>query len=90
MANPNLAFGVTRKGVDSVRRESRARDRKHAAELAYVRKAVIAAVPTTWLDSLLTGPDAVIGKQPFTGTDIERLLSAVKKRVEAAAYGPVK
>ena len=44
---------------------------------------VIDAVPTSWLDSLLTGPEAVLpkGRYDYNGKDIERLLRAVKKRV---------
>ena len=40
-------------------------------------------VPTTWLDSLLTGPDRVIAEGfEFTAKDIERLLLAVKGRIQ--------
>lgn len=42
---------------------------------------VLAAIPTTWLDPLLTGPKAVV-KVPATCPDIERLLRAIKARVE--------
>lgn len=42
-------------------------------------------IPTTWLDPLLTGPGAVIGSGKFyTCADIENLLRALKKRIEAA------
>ena len=48
------------------------------------REAILKCVPTSWLDSLLTGPDKVL-KTP-AGTwgwpDIERLLGAVKARLE--------
>lgn len=37
-------------------------------------------VPTSRLDSLLTGPNAVLGKPPWGCSDIERLLRAIKKR----------
>lgn len=41
-------------------------------------------VPTSWLDPLLTGPEAVLnGNGPWGCPDIERLLRAVKKRVES-------
>ena len=53
-----------------------------------LKKAVMAAIPTSWLDELLTGPHAVIGKQPYVGTDIERLLAAVRKRVRGALTLP--
>ena len=39
-------------------------------------------IPTTWLDPLLTGKDAVIGNFPFGCNDIEVLLKAIKKRIE--------
>lgn len=42
-------------------------------------------VPTTWLDPLLTGPSAVIGKPPYNCQDIERLLGAVAERIRAQA-----
>ena len=41
-------------------------------------------VPTSWLDSLLSGPEKVISSGPCTNTDIERLLLAVKKRLQQA------
>jgi hypothetical protein len=37
-------------------------------------------IPMTWLDPLLTGPDAVIGKPPYGCPDIERLLNALRQR----------
>jgi hypothetical protein len=40
-------------------------------------------VPTSWLDPLLTGPRAVIGKPPYNCADIERLLSAVASAIRA-------
>ena len=46
--------------------------------------AVRKAVPTNWLDPLLTGPDAVIGSYPYSNGDIERLLAAVRQRLTAA------
>lgn len=42
-------------------------------------------VPTTWLDPLLTGKDrALPGNGPWGCPDIERLLTALKARIEAA------
>jgi hypothetical protein len=38
-------------------------------------------VPGNWLDPLLTGPDAVIGKPPYDCKDIECLLNAVADRI---------
>lgn len=42
---------------------------------------VAAAFPESWLDNLLTGPSAVLGKGPWGCLDIERLLAAVKELV---------
>lgn len=42
-----------------------------------------ACVPTTWLDPMLTGPNAVIVRYPYTGDDIERLLAAIRDRITA-------
>lgn len=39
------------------------------------------AIPTTWLDSLLTGENAVIGQPPYNCQDIELLLQAIKRRM---------
>jgi len=41
-------------------------------------------VPTSWLDPLLTGPDAALkGPGPWGCPDIENLLRAVRKRVQS-------
>jgi hypothetical protein len=53
------------------------------------RRAIIDAVPDNWLDPLLTGPEAVIGKQgPYTARDIENVLRAIRERVIAAVGEP--
>jgi hypothetical protein len=49
------------------------------------RERCAALVPTSWLDPLLTGPRAVIGRPPFNCPDIERLLHAVA--AEIRTYG---
>ena len=45
------------------------------------------AVPSSWLDDLLTGPNRVLSGNPgmWGCPDIERLLNAVRKRVEDRA-----
>ncbi len=67
-------------------------NRTHARQLrqlamgrakGHLRRAVEADWPTSWLDSYLTGPEAIIDKLPATGPDIERLLDAMKRRVLA-------
>ncbi len=52
-----------------------------------VSSRLIACVPTTWLDDLLTGPRAVLsGKGGTWGCpDIERLLNAIRERMTKAA-----
>ena len=45
------------------------------------RKACLEAVPTSWLDPLLTGPEAVVSL-PLDGPAVERLLQAVARRIE--------
>lgn len=61
-----------------------------ARELIYLRDEVErlkAAVPTTWLDPLLTGPEAVLGTRggQWGCPDIEKLLQAIRKRMETPA-----
>ncbi len=52
-----------------------------------LRKALRDAVPSNWLDPLLTGPKAVIGQPPYGCQDIERLLNAVRERVVSTVNG---
>ena len=47
-------------------------------------KQLIDCVPTTWLDSLLTGKDAVVAKDgKHNGLHIEALLNGIRKRMQA-------
>lgn len=46
------------------------------------------AFPASWLDPLLTGPDAVIKNPPYGCPDLERVLLAVKAQVLQAFDGP--
>lgn len=48
-------------------------------------RAMVEAVPTTWLDPLLTGPAAVVGKPPYSCPDIEALFIALRKRLQEIA-----
>lgn len=41
------------------------------------------AVPTTWLDDLLTGPTSVGGEPPFGCPQVEAILRGVKARILA-------
>lgn len=42
----------------------------------------LAKIPTSWLDSLLTGENNVIGKYPWGCPQIESLLNAIRKRID--------
>jgi len=44
----------------------------------------IEKIPTSWLDSILTGPDAVVGRPPYDCRHVEAILRAVKQRLEDA------
>ena len=48
------------------------------------KQMILDAIPTTWLDPLLTGPKNVLGHYPYDGQDIERLLNAIRQRVAKA------
>lgn len=48
----------------------------HAVRIA------INAIPTSWLDPLLTGPHAVLGQPPYNCHDVERLLNALRDRMQ--------
>lgn len=54
------------------------------------RKRVLDAIPSNWCDSLLTGPQNVLGDAPVSCPQIERLLRAVRTRVEQALPKPKK
>jgi len=56
------------------------------AELEATLARVKNVVPHNWLDPLLTGPDRVIDEH-ITPVDIERLLNAINKRLQAALGG---
>lgn len=57
------------------------------AVAAQTREQDAQIVPTSWLDGLLTGPNAVIGSPPYGCQDIERLLRAIKAAIRSAAEG---
>ena len=60
---------------------------KKETEQNRLRRALLKAVPSNWLDPLLTGPKAVIGQPPYDCKDIERLLNAVRARVSSTVSG---
>lgn len=43
------------------------------------------AIPTNWLDSLLSGPDAVVRGLRYDSRDIELLLNALRERIVSIA-----
>lgn len=49
-----------------------------------IEQVMLDAIPTSWLDSLLTGPDAVVGKPPYGCPDVVRLLKAITERQREA------
>lgn len=57
------------------------------AENERLRAACNTAVPTSWLDPLLTGPLRVLYDPPWGCPEIEKLLLAIKARLSAALAG---
>ena len=55
-----------------------------ATARAQALKEAAQEVPTTWLDPMLTGPDA-IGSPPFGGTQIEQLCRRIAGRIRSLA-----
>ena len=47
-------------------------------------ESILEAFPSNWLDPMLTGPHAVLGKPPWGCPDVERLVAAIKDRVIVA------
>jgi hypothetical protein len=58
-----------------------AKARKPRAATFPLTEALLAAIPTNWIDPLLTGPDAVIGKPPYGCPEIEALLRGIGTRM---------
>jgi hypothetical protein len=56
--------------------------RYYESALPDVRDQIISLIPDTWLDPLLTGKNKVIGEYPFNERDIEKLLKALRDRIE--------
>jgi hypothetical protein len=55
-----------------------------AAAFAALREECANELPTNWLNPLLTGPKAVVGKPPYGCPDIERLCKAIAERIRTA------
>lgn len=48
---------------------------------------MLECIPTTWLDPLLTGSNKILPDgYSYSPKDIERLLQAIRQRMEKAAY----
>ncbi len=45
------------------------------------------AIPTSWLDPMLTGPEALLGRPPYGCPDIERLLNGIRAAVRGRTGG---
>jgi hypothetical protein len=60
---------------------------KEAAEAmaSTLETAIKDMIPSNWLDSLLTGPGAVVGKPPYNCKDIENILNAIRAKAPDAA-----
>lgn len=55
----------------------------HAAGAKAQLDAVLAAIPSNWLDPMLTGPDCDLGRPPYNCKDVEFLFIALRTRLEA-------
>jgi hypothetical protein len=53
-----------------------------------IAKELIDCLPTTWLDPMLTGKDAVLGKNPWGCPDIEKLINAIRKKMKVVGNLP--
>lgn len=60
--------------------ETRTKDPKLTRRMQKIRKDILDAIPSTWLDPLLSGPRCVL-TLPASGPDVETLLRAVKRRI---------
>lgn len=80
-------------------RREKQKVRSHQATIRHMRKGIAlarvvaikeaaACVPTNWLDSLLTGPTAVLKGKEFDCREIEALLLGIQKRIFALASAP--
>lgn len=62
------------------------RTKRSAGSQQRVVSRLIACLPTTWLDPILTGPQAVIEtKGPWGCRDIENIIGAIRKRMNSEA-----
>lgn len=52
-----------------------------------LKRELVDCVPSNWLDPLLTGAQAVMGSPPWGCPEVERLLRAIRARIEATCDG---
>lgn len=50
-------------------------------------KAILEALPKSWLDPILSGPNQ-IAKPPYTGADIENIIRAIRRRISGIIAQP--
>lgn len=62
-------------------------ERAEALGRGIALKEAASCIPDTWLDPLLTGPNAVVGAPPYGCQDIQRLCKALRERIDACASG---
>jgi len=53
-----------------------------------IAKELIDCLPTNWLDPMLTGKNAVLGKNPWGCPDIENLINAIRKKMKIVGNLP--
>ncbi len=97
-----IANGIAVLGEENIalRKQLNAKLGQHYAEVCRLTKriedlrkrleAAEKAVPTTWLDPLLSGPDAVSGLDRCDGNVIEALLRTIRLRIAALAAAEAK
>ena len=47
-----------------------------------LKEEILKQIPTNWLDSMLTGSGAVVGKPPYGCPEVEIILNTIRKRIE--------
>jgi hypothetical protein len=62
-------------------------EREIAKAFAAIREECAKAIPTNWLDPLLTGPNKVIQGPKYSNKDIENLCHAIQNRIRTAQPG---
>ena len=75
---------ASRKGFERGEAYGRTQCAKQIADLEAALRACVAAVPTTWLDPLFTGPEGLrYSGNGWLCRDIEKLLNRIRQRILA-------